>query len=91
MTQQYGPNQTGYYAGMQNIGGYNCQTYSVPQGGCSQCGGGQQYYGGGQQYYGGQQQYYVVAPQNAYLPQYGLNGMQGNQGNSFYMSVGGSW
>ncbi|MEZ4814281.1 MAG: hypothetical protein R3A80_03625 [Bdellovibrionota bacterium] len=68
-SQQYGPNSQGYYQGNMGCGGgYQCQVYQVPQysNGCNQGCGTQQY---------------VVAPQGAYIPQYGI---QGN-GGSFYM------
>jgi hypothetical protein len=70
-TNQFGPNSNGYFSGYQNFGGYNCQTYTIPSYG----------YGG----YGTQQ--YVVAPQGAYLPQYGINGT----GGSFNIGIAGSF
>jgi len=75
-SQQYGPNQGGYYQGQQNCGGgYQCQVYQVPnyQQGCNQGCGTQQY---------------VVAPQGAYIPQYGING---GGGSYFQASFGYGW
>lgn len=62
-TNQFGPNSNGYNPSYQNFGGYNCQTYTIPS---------YNNYGN----YGTQQ--YVVAPQGAYLPQYGINGTGGS-------------
>lgn len=79
-SQQYGPNQNGYYQGQQNCGGgYQCQVYQVPnyQNGCN---------------YGCGTQQYVVAPQGAYMPQYGVHGNGGGFFSaSFGYSSGGGW
>ncbi len=68
-SQQYGPQQGGYYGGTQGCGGgYQCQVYNVPnyQNGCNQGCGTQQY---------------VVAPQGAYMPNQNIYG----QGGSFFV------
>jgi hypothetical protein len=70
-THQFGPNSNGYFSGYQNFGGYNCQTYTIPSYG----------YGG----YGTQQ--FAVAPQGAFLPQYGINGT----GGSFSIGANFGW